>query len=80
VDHVQLGSDPKREPGGAVHERLAARPRHNSHHDPLGRLPHRGWLVLAKVLEQFLVGLVGQEPQRQLAERDQVVQKKWVSA
>ena len=29
--------------------------------------------MLAEVFEEFLIGLVGQEPQRQFAERDQVV-------
>ena len=73
VDDVQVRLEPGRHPGRPPDQGVGARRGGDGDHDALAGLPDRAGLVRREVLEELFVGLVGQEPQRQLAQRDQVV-------
>jgi hypothetical protein len=79
VNHIEFPLDAQRDAGGAPQLHVGPRRRRDGRHDALGRLPQHlrrngvDGMVPPEVLQEFLVGLVGHEPQRQLPQRDQVV-------
>jgi hypothetical protein len=73
VEDVEFSPEPGGHPGRPPDQGVGPRNRADRDHDPFAGLPHRVRLVPAQVVHQFLVGLVGQEPQRKLPQRGQVV-------
>ena len=73
MNDVEFCLEPGCHPGRPAQQRIGSRSRGDGHHDAFTGLPHHVGLVPPQMLQEFLVGLVGQEPQRQLPQGDQVV-------
>src|SRR5580704_13344664 len=73
VEDVEFSLEPGGHPGRPPQQAVGPGDPGDGHHDALARLPHDLGVVPAQVLQQVLVGLVGQEPQRELAQGGQVV-------
>ena len=73
VDDVEFSLEPGCHPGRPPQQAVGPWHGGDGHHDAFTRLPHDVGLVPPQVLEQLFVRLVGQEPQRQLRQGDQVI-------
>jgi hypothetical protein len=73
VQDVELAPEPGGHPGRPPDQSVGPRSGADGDHDAFTGLPHGVRLVLPQMLQQFLVGLVGQEAQRQFPQRGQVV-------
>ena len=73
MDDVEFSLEPGGHPGRPAQQAIGPGHRGDGHHDAFARLPHDARLVPPQVLEQLLVRFVGQEPQRQLPQGDQVI-------
>jgi len=73
MEHVELAFGSRRHAGGAPQQHIGPWGAGDSHQDPFSRLEQTVLFVLAQVLEELLVRLVGQVTQRQLAQGYQVV-------
>ncbi len=79
VDYVEFPLDPGCDACCAPQQHVGPRFGGDGRHDALGRLPQDLRLVPPEVLEEFFIRLVGNEPQRQLPQGDQVVSAEEVS-
>jgi hypothetical protein len=73
VDHVEFAFEPGGHPGRPPQQGVGPGGRGDGHHDALTGLPHDAGFVPPQVLKEFVVRLVGEEPQRQLPQGGQVV-------
>ena len=70
---MEIGFGPGRDPRRPTDHGVGAVRAGDRHDDPLARLPQRIGMPLTEVGEELLFGLVGDEPQRELAQRHQVL-------
>ena len=73
VEDVEFSPEPGGHPGRAPWPAVRPGNPGDGHHDALAGLPHDLGVVPPQVLPQVLVGLVSQEPQRELPQGGQVV-------
>jgi hypothetical protein len=73
VEDVEFSLEPGGHPGRPAQQAAGPGSRGDGHHDALASLPHDLGVVPPQVLQQVLVGLVGQEPQGELPQGGQVV-------
>src|SRR5580700_10934555 len=73
MDDVEFSLEPGGHPRRPPYQPVGPGNRGDGHHDALARLPHDLGVVPPQVLQQVLVGLVGQEPQRELPQGGQIV-------
>src|SRR5262249_7437130 len=64
---------PGRDTGRPPQQRVGPLGRGDGDQDALGGLPYGRGLVLPEILTEVFLALIGEEPQRQLPESDQVV-------
>ena|ERR1017187_10244920 len=73
VKHVEFSFDSGGDASGAPQQSVGAGCCGHSGQNPLCGVPDGPGLVPPQVLDQFVVGLVGEEPERELSQGDEVV-------
>src|SRR5262245_61662155 len=73
VNDVELPLDPGRDARRPPQQRVGPLGLGDGDQDALGGLPYGPGLVLPEILTKAFLALIGEEPQRQLPERDEVV-------
>ena len=73
MDDLEVGLDAVGHPRCPAHDGLRTRGRGDPHQDALMGFSNGSLLVLAEILKELVFGLVGEEAERQLPQRRQVV-------